>query len=154
MGDQGNWAEELGRIVGSVEVRFERLVTAADVGDFVRLSGDDYEAHTDPDFMAKSAFGSCIAHGAMLVGYMSAAGTLAIRDAFTKGLRATPVSLGYDKMRFVAPVYFDDTVVVTYKVRSVDIERLRSTADITVTGRDERTVAVSEHIMKWLQPDA
>lgn len=145
-----DWTQSVSGLLTS----FTTTVSAEDVATFARLSGDDYEAHTDPDFMAKSSFGKPIAHGALLVGYMSAAGTRAIREARTRGNATTPVSLGYDRMRFVAPVFFGDAVTVTYCVKSVDTERNRSVADIEITNQDGVVVAVAEHLMKWLQSDA
>ncbi|ODT72559.1 MAG: hypothetical protein ABS75_03680 [Pelagibacterium sp. SCN 63-23] len=133
---------------------YETTVTGADVATFVQLTGDDYEAHTDADFMAKSSFGQTIAHGALLVGYMSAAGTRAIRAARARGNTMIPVSLGYDRMRFVAPVFFGDRVTVSYQVKSIDAARNRSLAEIEVVRQDGSVVAVAEHIMKWLQSDA
>ncbi|KRA97908.1 hypothetical protein ASD83_12640 [Devosia sp. Root685] len=129
-------------------------VTAENVSDFVRLSGDDYEAHTDPDFMARSSFGRLIAHGALLVGYMSAVGTMAIRAAQARGNRDVPVSLGYDRLRFVAPVFFGDTVTASYTIKSVDEARRRSLADVAVVNQHGVTVAVAEHVMKWMNTDA
>jgi acyl dehydratase len=104
--------------------------------------------------MARSSFGAVIAHGALLVGYMSAASTKAIRLAASKGNSTTPVSLGYDRMRFVAPVFLGDTVTVSYRIRSVDEDRGRSVADIEVTNQTGHVVAVAEHVMKWMKPDA
>ncbi|MBW4653473.1 MAG: hypothetical protein KME20_10635 [Kaiparowitsia implicata GSE-PSE-MK54-09C] len=129
-------------------------VSSDDVGDFVRISGDDYEAHTDPDFMARSSFGRLIAHGALLVGYMSAVGTMAIRGAQARGNIDIPVSLGYDRMRFTAPVFFGDIVTATYSVKSVDKAKRRSLADVVVVNQNGVTVAVAEHLMKWLHTDA
>ena len=90
------------------------------------------------------------AHGALMVGFMSTASTLAIA-----GTRAdadeTPVSLGYDRIRFLAPVYFGDTVTVDYRVAAVDEARRRSTADIRVTNQDGVLVAVGQHILKWVR---
>ncbi len=144
------WVQSVSGLLAS----FTASVTAADVATFVRLSGDDYEAHTDPDFMARSDFSRPIAHGALLVGYMSAAGTKAIRAAQALGNTTTPVSLGYDRLRFVAPVFFGDSLTVTYRVRSVDAARRRTVADIEIRKPDGTVVAVAEHIMKWLQSDA
>jgi hypothetical protein len=39
----------------------------------------------------------------------------------------TPVSLGYDRIRFLAPVYFGDTITVEYRIGAIDPERRRST---------------------------
>lgn len=136
--------------VTDLTAAYTTTVRAEDIARFAELSGDDYEAHTDPKVMAGSAFGGIIAHGALLVGYMSAAGTRAIRVAQDRGNRSTPVALGYERMRFVAPVFPGDTVTVSYTVTSVDSERHRSLADIAVTTQSGATVAVAEHIMKWL----
>ncbi len=62
----------------------------------------------------------------------------------------TPVSLGYDRIRFIAPVYLEDTVTVTYRIQEIEPERRRSRSDITVTNQDGETVAVGQHILKWV----
>jgi 3-hydroxybutyryl-CoA dehydratase len=145
-----NWIEA----VEGLSVSYTASPSAEDVARFVELSGDDYEAHTDEAFMARSQFGRRIAHGALLVGYMSAAGTKAIRASQARGNTTVPVSLGYDRMRFVGPVFFGDTVTVTYTVTGVDAERRRSVATLEASNQNGQTVAVAEHIMKWLHPDA
>lgn len=142
------------KVVVGDSVSFTKTVTAADVAAFVALSGDDYEAHTDAAFMARSSFGQQIAHGALLVGLMSAAGTRMIRAMQARGDDAVPVSLGYDRLRFVAPVFFGDEITISYIVDAVDESRLRSTASLTATNAAGVTVAVGEHVMKWLHPDA
>lgn len=143
-------AEHWSGSVTGLKATYTTTVHAGDVAAFVALSGDDYEAHTDPDLMARSQFGGIIAHGALLVGYMSAAGTRAIRLAREKGNDCSPVALGYDRMRFVAPVFPGDELTVTYAVKSVDEERRRSLADIEITNQSGDIVAVAEHVMKWL----
>jgi 3-hydroxybutyryl-CoA dehydratase len=140
------WSESVSRLLAS----YTTTVHESDIAAFVALSGDDYEAHTDPEVMASSSFGGIIAHGALLVGYMSAAGTKAIRMARERGNDCTPVALGYDRLRFVAPVFPGDELKVTYEVKSVDTERRRSLADVVITNQSGTTVAVAEHVMKWL----
>ncbi|TWA26179.1 acyl dehydratase [Sinorhizobium medicae] len=144
-------ADQLSRAVTGLVVSYATTVRHEDIARFVALSGDDYEAHTDAEAMAGSRFGGIIAHGALLVGYMSAAGTKAIREARLRGCTTIPVSLGYDRLRFVAPVYPSDMLTVTYNVRELDLERQRSVADIEVTNQSGTVVAVAEHQMKWLQ---
>jgi 3-hydroxybutyryl-CoA dehydratase len=143
------WTQSVNDLVAFHDV----TVTADDIAVFVRLSGDDYEAHTDPDIMAKTSFGGIIAHGALLVGYMSAAGTRAIRLARERGNDCSPVSLGYEAMRFVAPVYPGDSLRVAYRVKSIDEPRRRSTAVIEITNQKDAVVAVADHIMKWLKTE-
>jgi len=141
-----DWASSVTDLTAS----YTTTVRAEDIALFAELSGDDYAAHTDPQLMASSPFGGIIAHGALLVGYMSAAGTKAIRVAQLQSNQTTPVALGYERMRFVAPVFPGDVVTVAYTVKSIDAARHRSLADIVITNQSGATVAVAEHIMKWL----
>jgi len=68
-----------------------------------------------------------------------------------RGIDETPVSLGYDRVRFLAPVFFGDTVTVDYTIAGIDTERRRSTGDITVKNQDGTLVAVATHILKWVR---
>lgn len=135
-------------------VEYARIVSEEDVAQFVAVSGDDYEAHTDAVHMAATSFGARIAHGALLVGLMSAAGTRMIRAMQARGDTSVPVSLGYDRLRFVAPVFFGDHVTVRYAVTDIDADRLRSVAEVTATNQVGAVVAVATHLMKWLNADA
>ena len=65
----------------------------------------------------------------------------------------TPVSLGYDRIRFVNPVFLDDTITVEYVVETFDPERNRATAGIKVTNQNGDTVAVATHHLKWVPND-
>lgn len=133
-------------------VTFTKTIGAADLDQFVLLSGDDYEAHTDDDFMKDTPFGRRIVHGALLVGLMSAAGTKMIRAMKLRGDGTTPVALGYDRVRFVGPVFVGDTIAATYTVTEIDAERARSLAELTLANQAGKTVAVATHVMKWLEP--
>ena len=114
---------------------FSKTVSESDVYLFAGISGDFAPNHVDEAYMAKSSYGRRIAHGALLVGFMSTCSTLmAYRPRFDASM--TAVSLGYDRMRFLAPVYFGDTITVSYTIATIDRERLRSTADIKVTNQD------------------
>ena len=53
-------------------------------------------------------------------------------------------------MRFLKPVYINDTVSVTYTIAEIDEERRRSRSDIEVVNQNGETVAVAEHILKWV----
>jgi acyl dehydratase len=131
-------------------VTFGKTVTEADVLGFAEISGDHYEAHVDAEAMAASPFGQRIAHGALLVGLMSAAGTAMIDLVRRRGDTTQPVSLGYDRIRFVAPVFFGDSVSLDYVVTAVEPETRRSSAHIEARNQAGAVVAVADHVMKWL----
>jgi 3-hydroxybutyryl-CoA dehydratase len=128
---------------------FTKTVGESDVYNFAGITGDFSPNHVNRAYMERSSFGRLQAHGALLVGFMSTASTLAIAKS-RDGAVETPVSLGYDRVRFLAPVYFGDTITVHYTIAAVDLERRRSSGDIRVTNQDGALVAVATHILKWV----
>lgn len=129
---------------------FTKTVGEYDVYGFAGITGDFSPNHVNKSYMEKSSYGQLQAHGALMVGYMSTASTLAIAHTRDKG-DETAVSLGYDRVRFLAPVYFGDTVTVDYRIVSIDPERRRATGDIKITKQDGTLVAVATHILKWVR---
>ncbi len=129
---------------------FSKTVGETDVYLFAGITGDFSPNHTNKAYMEKSSYGRLQAHGALMVGYMSTASTLAIANS-REGAEETPVSLGYDRVRFLAPVYFGDTITVDYTISAIDVEKRRSTGDIKITNQDGTLVAVAQHILKWVK---
>jgi acyl dehydratase len=64
------------------------------------------------------------------------------------------VSLGYDRIRFVAPVYAGDTLTARYTILELDPATRRSRARVEVRKASGELAATGEHLMKWLPPDA
>lgn len=131
-------------------VRFSKTVGETDIYMFAGITGDFSENHVDEEYMKKSAFGARIAHGALLVGFMSTTSSLMIDKCVKAGIGETPVSLGYDRVRFLKPVYINDTVTVTYTIAEIDEELRRSRSQVEVVNQKGDTVAVAEHILKWV----
>ncbi len=129
---------------------FNKTVGEYDVYGFAGITGDFSPNHVNKSYMEKSSYGQLQAHGALMVGYMSTASTLAIAHTRDQG-DETAVSLGYDRIRFLAPVYFGDTVTVDYRISAIDPERRRATGDIKITKQDGTLVAVGTHILKWVK---
>lgn len=134
------------------EVSFSKTVGETDVYLFAGITGDLAPNHVNEVYMAKSSYGRRIAHGALLIGYMSTASTMIIGQVNASG--ETPVSLGYDRVRFLEAVFLGDTITVTYRIAMIDETRRRSTADIEVHNQDGDLVAVAQHILKWVSNDA
>jgi 3-hydroxybutyryl-CoA dehydratase len=130
-------------------VKFSKTVGESDVYMFAGLTGDLSQNHVDEEFMKHSIYGRRIAHGALVIGFMSTASTKIIDRCLQKGIDSTPVSLGYDGIRFLKPVFFNDTLTVTYTIDSIDLEKRRTTAKIEVTNQHGELVAVGQHILKW-----
>lgn len=133
-------------------VSLSRTVTERDVFLFAEITGDFAPVHVDEAAMKKSAYGQRIAHGALLVGYMSALSTKLVAEAGdSQAAGETPVALGYDRIRFLGPVFFGDTVTLTYTVTEVDAVRRRSTASIEARNQRGDVVAVATGLLKWVK---
>jgi acyl dehydratase len=130
--------------------RFSKTVGEYDVYGFAGITGDFAPNHVDKSYMEKSSYGRLQAHGALMVGYMSTASSLAIANT-RAGADETPVSLGYDRIRFLGPVYFGDTVTVDYRITGIDPERRRATASIEIKNQNGELVTVATHILKWVK---
>jgi 3-hydroxybutyryl-CoA dehydratase len=131
-------------------VRFSKTVSESDVYLFAGITGDLAPNHVDEEFMRRTSYGRRIAHGALLIGYMSTASTMMVQRCGGLEGGETPVSLGYDRIRFTAPVFFGDTVTVTYTIAAIEPERRRSRSRVEAVNQRGETVAVAEHILKWL----
>ncbi len=129
---------------------FTKTVGEYDVYGFAGITGDFSPNHTNKAYMEKSSYGRLQAHGALMVGYMSTASTLVIAESRADA-DETPVSLGYDRIRFLAPVFFGDTITVDYKISSVDTKTRRSVGDIAIKNQDGTLIAVGQHILKWVK---
>jgi 3-hydroxybutyryl-CoA dehydratase len=127
---------------------FTKTVSESDVYMFAGITGDFSPNHVNKAYMEKSSYGKLMAHGALMVGFMSTASTLAIAD--TRQADETPVSLGYDRISFLKPVFLGDTITVTYEFISVDVGTRRSVADIKLTNQDGELTTVGQHILKWV----
>ena len=128
--------------------QFTKTVSESDVYQFAGITGDFSPNHINKVYMENSSFGRLMAHGALLVGFMSTVSTMAI--AHCREADETPVAVGYDKIRFLKPVFLGDTVTTTYTFSSIDPEKRKSKAKIEVKNQNGQLVAVAEHILQWV----
>jgi acyl dehydratase len=125
----------------SVSVR--KTVGETDVYLFAGISGDFAPIHVDEEFMKTTKYGRRIAHGALVVAYMSQAST-----KMCEGLPGTIVSYGYDRIRFPNAVFIGDTVTVTYEITQRDEAAGKAFSRVTCTNQRGEVVAVATHILK------
>jgi 3-hydroxybutyryl-CoA dehydratase len=130
---------------------FAKTVGETDVVLFAGITGDFSDTHVNDQYMReKSNLGGRIAHGALLVGFMSTVSTISIAHVIHReGLEDFPVSAGYDSVRFLKPVHLGDTVTVSYTVETIDRDRGRSIANVEAINQRGELVGVSKHIMRW-----
>ncbi len=132
-------------------VSFAKTVGETDIYLFAGITGDFSVNHVNEQYMAQSKYGRRIAHGALLVGYMSTCSTMMIDKCNGTAGSETPVSLGYDRVRFLGPVFIGDTVSLTYTIAEVDPAKRQSRADIKVVNQNGDLVGVAQHVMRWVK---
>jgi 3-hydroxybutyryl-CoA dehydratase len=127
-------------------VRVSKTVGETDVYLFAGISGDFAPIHVDEEFMKGTRYGRRIAHGALLLAYMSQAST-----RMCEGLPGTIVSYGYDRIRFPAPVFIGDTVTITYEITERDVTGRKAFSKVTATNQRGEIVAAATHILKVVE---
>ena len=131
-------------------VSFAKTVGESDIYMFAGITGDFSVNHVNEQYMARTKFGRRIAHGALMIGYMSTCSTMMIDRCQGLTRDETPVSLGYDRVRFLAPVFIGDTVTLTYTIAEIDAQKRQSVSDTSVTNQNGTLVAVARHILRWV----
>ncbi len=93
---------------GSEIAPLVKELTQDKIDAYARAGGDGNPLHTDPEFAAKTQFGGTIAHGMLVLAYLSEMMTAAFGPAWLSGGRL--------KARFRAPARPGDTVVASGRV--------------------------------------
>ena len=121
---------------------FTKTVSEADVYMYAGITGDFSPNHVDAEYMRQGRYGERIAHGALMVGFMSAA-SARMRIGRT-------VSLGYDRVRFVAAVRFGDTITTQYTITEIDLAKKRLYNQVTCTNQRGEVVASAVHLRSFV----
>jgi 3-hydroxybutyryl-CoA dehydratase len=129
---------------------FAKTIAESDLMLFAGISGDFDPIHVNEEFAKTTAFGRRIAHGALVMSLCSTTASEMARRSLERGAKAVPVSLGYDKVRFVKPVFIGDTLTARYTVEAVDPEAGRTRSKIEVVNQAGETCLAGTHVMKWV----
>lgn len=125
-----------------------RTVTEADIRMFIGATGATHPNHVDREFATSHPvldLDDVVAHGVL---------TLSVADGFVsdtvgEGETLLATNYGYDRVRFLDPVYPGDTVSATIEVaereeREDDWGRL--TLEVTLYNQDGDAVLVAENV--------
>ncbi len=132
-------------------VTYAKTVGESDIYLFAGITGDFSVNHVNEQYMSRSKYRHRIAHGALLIGFMSTCSTMMIEKCQGTAHDETPVSLGYDKIRFLGPVFIGDTVTLTYTITDIDPVKRRSGAEIKAINQKGDVVGVARHILAWVK---
>lgn len=131
-------------VIGSSRQTVGRTITEADIVLHAGQTGDFFPHHMDSEWCAAQSFHRRIAHGTLV---MSMAIGMTAGD-----INPLAMSYGYDRVRFVRPVFIGDTIRVTAEVVAKadhhrDAQRLgRVDEQVTVRNQDGEVVLSLVHL--------
>lgn len=125
-----------------------RTISESDLYLFAGITGDLGPNHMNAEYSKNTSYGQRVIHGAYLLGLASTASTK-LGELFDKG-PYRGASYGYDRVRFVRPVFIGDTVTMTYTVTSLNPETLRTTADVIGTNQHDVVCFAAVHLGQGL----
>jgi acyl dehydratase len=128
---------------------FTKTISESDVYLFAGITGDFSQVHTNEEYMKTTPYKTRIAHGILSLAISSTASTLI--QVYHKA-DIPSVSYGYDRLRFVKPIFFGDTVTATYTITEVDPENMKTFAKVEVHNQKGELCTVTQHILKFLPP--
>ena len=136
------WFEDIE--VGERRNTVGRTITEADIVLHAGQTGDFFPHHMDAEWMATQPAGRRIAHGTLI---------LAVAVGMTAGdINPQSMSYGYDRIRFVRPVFIGDTIRVTAEITEKADHPKRPQEYgyvhelVTVTNQMGETVMVLTHL--------
>ncbi len=132
---------------------FSKTISEADLVLFAGLTGDFDQVHVNEEFARGTPFGSRIVHGALVMGLLSTTASMMAGRSRARGANGTPVSIGYDRIRFIKPVYIGDTLTARYQVEEVDDAAGRTRSKVEVVNQRKDVCLAGTHLMKWVVSD-
>jgi len=128
---------------------FTKTVSESDVYLFAGITGDFSQVHTNEEFMKTTPYKTRIAHGILSLAISSTASTLI---QVQRKAQIPSVSYGYDRLRFVKPIFFGDTITATYTITDLEPETMKTFAKVEVRNQRGELCTVAQHILKFLPP--
>ncbi|MGI8641241.1 MAG: MaoC family dehydratase [Pyrinomonadaceae bacterium] len=113
-----------------------KQITDSVVRAFAELSGDFNPIHLDDEFAARTQFGKRIAHGMISGALISAVLGYEFKERKVVYLSQT--------MKFIAPVFIDDTVTATATVVNIREDKPIVTIETVCTNQKDETVVTGE----------
>ena len=142
---QGRYFEDF--TVGEELVTTGRTISEAMVDAFAGVTGDFSYAHTDEVAMQSTEFGERIAHGLLSLCVMQG---LVWQTGYTS--QTGTATLGWESVRFPAPVRLGDTVRCRFTIREMRPSNSRPNVGIlieecTLLNQRDEVVVTGDHVM-------
>lgn len=129
--------------IGSSRTSFGRTITESDIVTHAGQTGDFFPHHMDAEWCKTQPFGQRMAHGTLV---------FSVAVGMTAGdINPHAMSYGYDRLRFVKPVFINDTITVLTTISEKRPHAKRGDVGIvveqlTVSNQHGTVVLACEHL--------
>jgi acyl dehydratase len=131
-------------LIGVQRETVGRTITETDVVLHAGQTGDFYPHHMDAEWCKTQPFGQRMAHGTLV---------FSVGVGMTAGLiNPHAMSYGYDKLRFVKPVFLNDTIRVRVSIKEKRDDPKRAgygmvVETLEIVNQRGETVLVADHLL-------
>lgn len=112
---------------------YSQTITDADIKSFAGISGDNNPVHMSDEYAKESRFGGRIAHGLLSASFFSA-----IFGTKLPGFGCVYVS---QSLKFLSPVYLNDTVNASVTITAIDKKKRRIFFDTICTVKGKKVIS-------------
>jgi len=130
-------------VQGAVRETLGRTITETDIVLHAGQTGDFFPHHMDAEWCKTQDFKQRVAHGTLI--FSVAVGMTANR------INPVAFSYGYDRLRFVKPVFIGDTIRVKVTIKDKRAHKMPAHGIVSelleVTNQRLETVLVCEHLL-------
>ncbi len=130
---------DIGKLTAGMDLPgVNKIITQAGINRYAEVSRDFNPIHIDEEFARKTPLGGTIAHGMLVLAYISQMMTEAFGQNWLTG--------GKLSVRFKAPARPGDTITVTGKIRNINNSEGQSIVICDVLCNNERgeTIIIGE----------
>jgi acyl dehydratase len=131
-------------VAGTRRETIGRTITETDVVLHAGQTGDFYPHHMDAEWCRTQPFGQRMAHGTLV---------FSVAVGMTAGaINSRAMSYGYDRLRFIKPVFLNDTIHVRVSIKELREDAKRPAHGIVVEALEVlnqrgETVLVADHLL-------
>lgn len=128
---------------GDTRVTGGRTITETDIVMHAGQSGDFFPHHMDEAWCSTQPFKKRIAHGTLII---------TIGVGLTAGeINEVSMTYGYDRIRFIKPVFIGDTISVTVSIKDKKDHKKNGYGIVTelleIRNQQQEVVMICEHLL-------
>lgn len=128
-------------------VSYAKTIGESDVYLYTGITAGISKVHQDEEYMKRTPFKKRIAHGLLIFAFATTAYTLLMEQ---KQLNLVARSCGFERVRYIKPVFLGDTITVKYMVQKVDEASKKIEAKVEIYNQRNELCTVATHIAKIL----